>query len=711
MRYTSHLLNGLLLLCAMAEAAPGFGLASRPSLAGLTFPATAPLADRYELTPAFPNLEFASATYITSAPADASRLFVLEQGGKIHTFLNDPNVSQTQVFLDVSRLISSGTGEEGLLGIAFDPDYAANGYFYINYTAPGPLRTVIARYKRKTDDTADPASATLILQFNQPYTNHNGGMLAFGPDGMLYIGVGDGGSGGDPQGYGQNKSTLLGKILRIDPRGGTPYKIPADNPFVGEASARGEIWALGARNPWRFSFDRVTKELWVGDVGQDKYEEVDIVEKGDNLGWRPCEGMHRYPNGGPCPSTYKAPIHEYDRSKGRSIVGGYVYRGNRLPALKGTYLFGDTLSRTVWGLVKQGTKVLSNSELGTMPVYLTSLGEDAKGEVYFVGYGEQAQIYQLEERPPSTSTFPEQLSKTGLFLDTVRLVPNPGLIEYDVNQPLWSDGTLKRRWMGLPTHASIYFDPLKPWTFPLGTVLAKHFELKLADGSLRRLETRVLLRERSGWKGYTYKWNETQTDADLIDAAIDETYLVAGPSGPVKQTWTYPSRTDCLRCHTPGAGFVLGVTTRQINRNFPFALQTDNQIRAWNHVGLFSGDVASQAIHAFPSPNDASLPLDHRARAYLDVNCASCHRPAGGTPNDIDLRFDTPTANTRLVDVAPTSGDLGIAGALRIARKDPARSILLQRMKRLDDKRMPTAGSHVLDDEALTLITDWIKSL
>jgi uncharacterized repeat protein (TIGR03806 family) len=708
----SFVFGFLLLAGVRAGAAPGgFGLETRPALTGLTFPAAAPLSSRYELAPAFPNLEFEKALYLTSAPGDASRLFVVEQGGKILTFANDANVSSAQVFLDLSRNLSSSAAEEGLLGLAFDPDYATNGYFYVNYTAPRPLRTVIARYQRAKEALADANSASIVLEINQPYTNHNGGMITFGPDGMLYIGMGDGGSGGDPQNNAQNKKSLLGKILRIDPRSASPYKVPADNPFVNDSAYRPEIWALGARNPWRFSFDRQTKELWVGDVGQDKYEEVDVVEKGDNLGWRPCEGLHRYPASGACPSTYKAALHEYDHSKGKSIVGGYVYRGQRLPSLRGTYLFGDTLTRTIWGLVKQGNKVLSNSELGSLPVYLSSLGEDSNGEVYFVGYGETGQIYQLEERAPSTAVFPDMLSKTGLFQDTARLVPNPGLIEYEVNQPLWSDRSLKRRWLGIPTHTSMYFDAAKSWIFPLGTVLAKHFELKLADGTQRRLETRVLIRQRDGWKGYTYKWNAAQTDAELIDQAIEETYLVSGPSGPSPQKWTYPSRADCLRCHTPGAGFVLGVNARQIDRDFAFPAQIDNQIRAWNHVGLFTGDVDGIAVDAFPAAHDTSASLDKRARAYLDVNCATCHRPAGGTPNDIDLRSETPLASTRLENVPPQNGDLGISGALRLIPGDPARSLVVERMKRKDDKRMPLVGSHVVDDEALALISDWIRTL
>jgi glucose/arabinose dehydrogenase len=248
-----------------------------------------------EVEPAFPNLAFDRMVYLTHAGDGTDRLFVLLQPGRIMVFLNDRSVESAMVFLDIRERVS----DQGLLGLAFDPGYATSGHLYVYYTALAPRRSVISRLSVYPDDPsrADPASEHIILEVPQPYANHNGGMLAFGPDGLLYIGLGDGGSGGDPQGNGQDPGRLLGSILRIDPGSpvdGRSYAIPLDNPFVGMEGFREEIWAYGLRNPWRFSFDPETGQMWAGDVGQNAYEEVDIILPGKNYGWNVMEGLHCY---------------------------------------------------------------------------------------------------------------------------------------------------------------------------------------------------------------------------------------------------------------------------------------------------------------------------------------------------------------------------------------------------------------------------------
>lgn len=320
--------------------------------------------------------------YLTAPPAD-SRLFIVEQSGRIRIAQNGQVL--TAPFLDIANKVRSG-GEQGLLSVAFHPRYATNGYFYVNYTdLNGDTR--IERYTVSANpNIADPASAKLILTVVQPYANHNGGLVMFGPDGMLYIGMGDGGSGGDPQGYGQSRNTLLGKLLRIDVDGGDPYAIPADNPFVGVSGARPEIWATGLRNPWRFAFDRRAGLLYVADVGQSQWEEVDVMpanQGGVNYGWKIMEGAHCYATPSCSSAGLVLPALEYGHAEGCSITGGFVYRGSQSPGLVGHYFYSDYCD----GWLKSFTYAngaVTERRTWNVPNLgnVLSFGEDASGEVY-----------------------------------------------------------------------------------------------------------------------------------------------------------------------------------------------------------------------------------------------------------------------------------------------------------------------------------------
>lgn len=336
---------------------------------------------------------FSRPLYVTHAADDSGRLFVVEQSGKIRII--DGGTVLTAPFLDVSGLISrealgGGYTERGLLGLAFHPDYADNGVFFIDYTDQNGS-VVLARYQVSADDPnrADLDSAQPVLYVQQPYANHNGGHLAFGPDGTLYVSLGDGGSGGDPQGNGQNPGTLLGTILRLDVDAVDGYDIPADNPFVGSDTARPEIWAWGLRNVWRFSFDRDTGDLYLADVGQNQWEEVNFQPAasggGENYGWNVYEGTHLYSDGQPA-SEAVMPVVEYGHENGRcSITGGYVYRGSELPGLAGYYLYGDWCTGTIWAVLPGGDtwQPVVSLESGRQ---ISSFGEDEAGELYLVDY-------------------------------------------------------------------------------------------------------------------------------------------------------------------------------------------------------------------------------------------------------------------------------------------------------------------------------------
>jgi glucose/arabinose dehydrogenase len=309
-----------------------------------------------QLVNAFPALTFSQPVFLTHSGDSTDRIWVVQQDGIIAVFPNDSTAASTSTFLDISEKLSSPAGEEGLLGLAFHPRYAANGYFYVNYTAPNPLRTVIARYSVLPNDPnkADSLSEVVILEIAQPYGNHNGGMIMFGADGCLYIATGDGGSGGDPHDNGQNKAALLGKILRINvdtTTATTLYGIPPDNPFAGNTEGfKEEIWAWGFRNPWRFSEDRITGRIWVGDVGQNAWEEIDLLERGGNYGWRCYEGPAPYDTSGCGPvAGYLFPVKAYPNGgPDCAVTGGYVYRGWRRPDLVGRYIYGDYCSGKIW---------------------------------------------------------------------------------------------------------------------------------------------------------------------------------------------------------------------------------------------------------------------------------------------------------------------------------------------------------------------------
>ena len=345
----------------------------------------------------FPGVSFDRMVYLTHPEGMPDRLYLVLQPGRIMVFDNMPNPSPPDTFLDIRNRVSDRGNEEGLLGLAFDPDYQDNGYFYVYYSASSPRRSVIARYHAPPGTgSVDPSTEKIIMEIGQPYSNHNGGQVTFGPDGYLYVGLGDGGSGGDPRGHGQDLRTLLGTILRIDvstlDETGS-YAVPPDNPFVGVQGARPEIWAYGLRNPWRFSFDRETGDLWTGDVGQNKLEEIDIIRPGLNYGWNIMEGTSCFRNPGCGSDELEPPVAEYGRDGGCSVTGGYVYRGERIPSLVGAYLYGDFCTGNIWALRHDGSQVVDQTLIADTDLQISSFAEGPDGEVYILSFtGEIARL-------------------------------------------------------------------------------------------------------------------------------------------------------------------------------------------------------------------------------------------------------------------------------------------------------------------------------
>ncbi len=393
-----------LALEAEPSAAPIFEAEEdRPALQpGGTNP-TPPAQVHVTLVDAYPNLTFDQPLEYSVADDGSNRVFVVEKPGRVLVFPNDPQVGEAEVFLDVTSLVDSDAPEKGLLGLAFHPNYETNGYFFINYTDRNS--TVIARYRvdPANPNRTLPDSGSVLFSFPQPFDNHNGGRLEFGPDGYLYIGTGDGGSAGDPQNNAQNRSNLLGKILRIDidhPSENRPYGIPADNPFAGNTEGwREEIYAYGLRNPWKFSFDPQRGWLWAADVGQDRMEEIDLIESGKNYGWRIMEGSLCYPASANCNREgLTLPVFEYEHPIGNSITGGYAYYGNAVPDLSGAYVYGDFETGLLWALwLDADQTVQSNRLLLESGLNISSFGRDQDNELYVVDFN--GKLYKIVEAP------------------------------------------------------------------------------------------------------------------------------------------------------------------------------------------------------------------------------------------------------------------------------------------------------------------------
>ncbi len=517
------------------------------------------------------------------------QLFPWSGAGRIVRIKDDPRTDKMEELLALDGIA---------YGIAFHPDYLKNGYVYIGSNGPlsaPPRYTRVTRYtvSRRPPYRLDPQSAKVIIEWLSD--GHNGGDLAFGNDGMLYVSSGDGTSDSDGNVAGQDLSRLLSKVLRIDvdhPDRGKAYSVPPDNPFVGVPGARPETWAYGFRNPWRLHIDKATGDLWVGQNGQDLWEQAYLVRRGANYGWSVYEGSHPFyltRKRGPTPIS--PPTVEHPHSEMRSLTGGVVYRGRQLPELRGAYLYGDWSTGKIWGVRHDQGKVIWHKLLAETTLQITGFGTDSKGELLIADHG--GGIYRLEPTPldPHPAHFPTRLSETGLFLSVKDDQPQPGLIPYSVNAPLWSDGAAKERFIALPGTSQIDFTVDHGWNFSDGAVLVKTFSLPLAGGGLRRIETRLLTKQLGQWAGYSYIWNEDQTDATLVEPeGLDHTYEVRDEhtlSGVRQQTWHYPSRTECMVCHSRAANFVLGPSTSQMNKVHAYGKIADNQLRTLEHLGVF----------------------------------------------------------------------------------------------------------------------------
>ena len=579
---------------------PTSGLDARPSNATCIAPARGPAAGAVDVADAFPNLpDVSQPTKVLIEPVPDPRWFVLEKTGRVRVFDPD-NATSLSTFLDLSGVVRTAS-EAGLLGMAFHPDYPAVPEVFLSYVVTGPVveaRSVISRFILDNVDSPGAGTAEqVILEVDQFRSNHNGGDIAFGPDRLLYIGVGDGGGANDPEETGQDTTRLLGSFLRIDVIGtGADYNIPAGpqgNPFSGNAkcgpglnaAACPEIYAWGFRNPWRWSFDAPTGVLWAADVGQGAWEEIDQVAAGGNYGWDCREGAHDFEPAG-CAGPFVDPVSEYPHSNGnRSITGGFVYRGAAIPVLSGRYVFADFESGRFWALQSDGAGGFTNEELLTTSTGPSAFGIDQDGELYFTDFFGGRIMRLVPSAGGGVDPVPDLLSQSGCVDAADITQPYAGLVPYDLNAPFWSDGAAKDRHVGLPNGTTISVDANDDWAFPPGTVIVKNFRL---NGRL--IETRHLMRHPDGiWAGYTYEWNAAQTEATRVRDG--KTVDIDG------QDWIYPDESECLQCHTTVAGVALGPETAQLNRDFTYAQtgRTANQLYTLDAIMMFGAAIGDPA--------------------------------------------------------------------------------------------------------------------
>jgi uncharacterized repeat protein (TIGR03806 family) len=709
----------------------------------------------YQLVDALPGKSFAAPVAIVTAPDETNRLFVVEQAGRIQVIPNLANPI-SEVFLDLSAKTLFG-GEQGLLGLAFHPDFARTGRFFVFRTVTATTtghanqlhdRLSEFRVSATNPNRADAASELILFQQADPASNHNAGDLHFGPDGYLYVTLGDGGGGNDQFNNAQKiNADLFAGLLRLDvdnrPGSLAPnphvsvvgnYRIPADNPFVGATSfnngllvstkVRTEYFAVGLRNPWRFSFDSATGELWIGDVGQDKWENIFVTRKGANHGWSFREGNVVGPKSA-MPAgfltdpkfNYVAPVHTYAHGsgpdKGNSLTGGFVYRGARLAQLAGAYLYADYVSGNVWALRRQDTGAPRVERL-LAKTGIAAFGPDPRnGDVLLVD-NSSGRLWRLDYTATFTgSPLPATLADTGALADTASLTPAAGFVPYTVNHPFWSDGAQKRRWFSVPdTKQFLGFNTNDAWNSPTGTVWMKHFDLELTNGvaaSARRLETRFIVRNSNGVYGVTYRW-DSPTNAVLVpEAGADETITRVINGVATAQTWHYPSRAECLACHNAVAGHALSFNSAQLNRNTPYPDGTTaNQIAALAAAGYFTNSLPPlPALPAMAAVDDESVSVEWRVRSYLNANCAFCHRPGGPGGGFFDARLQTPTPLAGLLN-GPLNDQRGDANNRVIVAGSPDNSVLLRRQSVRGGGQMPPLASNAADMAASQLIERWI---
>jgi len=637
-------------------------------------------------------------------------IFVSERRGSVWMWTPP---TQPALFFDSDA--SAETSAEGLYGLAFHPNFEANRRVYTLKSSreceAGAYCVVLSRWRAETvpPPVVDPSSEERLLEVPFDAPQQMRGQLLFGADGFLYVGIGAGEAGDSAE---PARASLKGSVLRLnvderDDRCNTLYRVPPTNPFAGsgcetDTPDRAELWAWGFSAPHQLSFDPINNALWVTDQraqGEGAQEVNRVVGGGD------YEEL---------PPTYEhLDILQASPSPLRGLVGGGVYRGDEYPELRGQYLLSDQLSGLMVAfpvnLPEQASAMIDVERTDARGVKLWLQGRD--GVIRLGGKesasGELLRLTSNEEAPAPETQTPRLLSETGCFSDLRSGRFADTVIPYEVNRPFWSDYAEKERAFALPVGAQLeYVEASKGLSVPVGGVLIKHLYMRDTQGSRRLFETRLMHHSERGWMGHTYRWREDGSDADLLDTGYEA--QLAGPMGEMK--WSFLNPSTCLDCHTEASGRTLGLEASQLNRPIPVEGGSLNQLEAWVDAGYLSLPLPASELASL-IPVEEEIELSREAREYLQVNCASCHRPDGVSHLSFDLRADTPLAETGVCDALPTLGDLGIEEARLLAPGAPERSLILTRMRQRGVDQMPPVGSHFSDVEGVALITLWISQL
>lgn len=672
----------------------------------------------------FQNVDLDRPTEITWLPT-AQKWIANHSGNQIVSFGNDKISATTQPLLNLQDCF----GERIQTGYAttFHHDIKKQPWCFLTLTTKRKTEDGHCLAKVKVIDpsipTFDPSTFQILLRWKS--NGHVGSSMQFGSDGMLYLSVGDGQPPYPPDGdgTGQDLNDLRASILRIDVNQDNKqaYRIPPDNPFVNQKDARGEVWAYGFRNPWKMTFVPGTNDLLVADVGWEMREMIHLVRKGQNHGWSIMEGSQPVkPDEHPLiPIT--PPLFEHTHLDSRSITGGHIWQSDRIPSLKGAYLYGDWMTGKVWGLRFEGNRVTWHQELVDTSQRIICFMLDPSGEVFIVGY--DGSIHQLQPNPQvgERTEFPAKLSETGIFTQTETLTPSDGVVEYEINSHHWADGTRSRQWIGLPGTTQLRLFEQSDWKtgeskgrfiFPKDTVAVKTVSY-LSDAqdpnSVRHLETQLLHKTDKEWKAYNYIWNDQQTDATLQeDRGIDRQIVVRdllAENGQRIQNWHHASRSECLLCHIWSSGTVQGFWPPQLS----LENGDRNQLDKLTDLGIFAAPIPKQP--ALVSPIDDGASIEARARSYLATNCSTCHRKLGGGTATFTFDIEIPLLESEYIDAMPSQGTFGIEKARVVAPGMPSRSVLLYRTLKSGRGHMPQFGSSLVDPLGVRLLHDWIDSM
>lgn len=701
-----------------------------------------------------PGLNFTAPSCMTHVPGSSNKVLVGERNGKIW-LINDIHAIAPTKTLFMTLPVYDDGNELGLKGLALHPQFATNRQFFVTYN----LRLSNADYARVSrfttvgnTDFGDLASEQPFISIPNPSSIHNIDSCRFGPDGYFYWAAGDAGGLNDGNNNAQRiDKDYWGGIFRIDvdrlPGNVEPnahsgivpnpadankafFKVPVNNPFIGATSFNGlaltgtlrtEIFAIGMRNPWQFSFDPQNGEMWAGEVGLDSWEEVNVITPGGNFGWSYLEAAAAGPRSNPPVGfTPIAPLWTYFHGggalEGRSVTGGLVYRGSKYPALTGKYIFGDFVSGHIWSLTRYGANPPSVERItGEAGVVAFMLDPDpANGDILMLDYGD-GKVRRLVSQTVDT-TFPAKLSDTGLFADLSDLSFNPGIERYDINLPFWSDYAIKSRWFMLPNDTDTFgYVQDGNWSLPQGALFIKHFDYELTRGNPStkiRLETRLLMINATGSYGVSYRWNETGTEAFLVaDGGEDFDMNVVISGTPTNVHWRIPSRSECLACHTPQGGHGLSFETRQLNRTGTLGAQSGNYLELLANAGYFSN--APTQFHTLPkyhTPTDTSATLETRARSWLAVNCSYCHQAGGTGIGAFDMRPELSLTQSAMIDAHVGNVQAGDHKALVRGFND--KSVIWNRLSASGGyTRMPPLATAVIDPAGTQVVMDWINSM